>query len=51
MHIQIGGDEHVPACISIARELQQYFTEDAICMKHVLYVAVDLMAYTVELED
>ncbi len=48
MEIIRGNEKHLAACLSIAREMPQYFNERGIAMmaedlkKHRLYVAVDL---------
>lgn len=47
MEILIGNDKHIDACLSIAKELHQYFTDKTIATmgedlrNHVLYVAMD----------
>ncbi len=48
MKIIEGNEKHIDACLSIAKELRQYFTEAGIATmskdlrKHLLYVAMDL---------
>ncbi len=48
MEILLGNEKHMDVCLSIAKELPQYFTEKAITTlskdlrNHVLYIAMDL---------
>jgi ribosomal protein S18 acetylase RimI-like enzyme len=48
MEILKGNEKHIDTCLSIAKELHEYFTENAIVTmskdmkKHLLYIATDL---------